>query len=119
MKIKITKLKEVENPRHPNNIEEGYTRVGTFINPPEIGQRFGLSGRSFGDYWSTSPVQEIIDENTFRTLNSVYRWEVFVEETISDAAEEGAKREYPHDTDRQLAYGKGFMDGFNKANETK
>lgn len=68
--VRITKLKEVENPRHPNNIPEGFEKEGPMIVPPEVGERFYVGSLS------TSPVQEILSGSTFRTLNSVYEWKV-------------------------------------------
>jgi len=60
MKIKITKLEELPDALHPNNISVGFEK--TFenngkINPPVVGERFypGDNG-----WWSTSGVQEII-----------------------------------------------------------
>jgi len=77
MRIKLTKLKEAPNPRHPNNIEEGFIGYGVFIKEPEVGKEFLLSHYN-GDLWRgfhTSVVQEIIDDSTFRTCNSIYKWE--------------------------------------------
>jgi hypothetical protein len=68
IEITLTKIKELEDATHPFNIEEGYSRRGELISEPEIGQRFYV-----GWNWSTSPVREIIDENTFKTLNSIYK----------------------------------------------
>lgn len=74
MKIKITKLKEAENPLHPKNIEEGYETIKTIepsmFREPVVGQCFMVGG------FRSSTVQEIIDKNTFRTYNSIYRWEI-------------------------------------------
>jgi len=71
--IVINKLKELPNPTHPNNIEVGYQRVGILseanFRQPKIGERFYVDY-----YWSTSVVTEIIDDNTFKTLNSIYKW---------------------------------------------
>lgn len=73
--IRLTKLKEVDNPRHPNNIPVGEVHEGEYITGPEIGSRFYC-----GHNWSTSKVQEVIDSRTFRTLNSIYKWEYINEE---------------------------------------
>ena len=70
MKIRITKLKELPDALHSFNIEEGFVTEGEFIENPEIGECFWV-----GDDWRTSWVHEIIDEHTFRTCNSIYRWE--------------------------------------------
>ena len=83
IKVRLTKLKEVDNPVHPKNIEEGWTRdfivsKGRF-KEPIIGECFYLN------IFLTSPVQEIIDETTFSTLNSVYKWEIIIEENEETA----------------------------------
>lgn len=80
MKIRIKKLQEVENPRHPFNIEVGFEKIFNSgdhfeFKEPELGKRFFASWS-----WSTSMVTEIIDSKTFKTLNSVYEWEVINEE---------------------------------------
>jgi hypothetical protein len=63
--------------KHPNGIDNGYTVIGTFNNPPTIGERFDIRGRHIGQYLSTSPVTEIVDEFTFKTANSVYKLNKF------------------------------------------
>jgi hypothetical protein len=70
MKIRLVKIKELENALHPNNIEVGFTKEGTLINEPKVGECFYV-----GFNWRTSTVQEVIDENTFRTYNSIYKIE--------------------------------------------
>lgn len=74
MKIRIKKLKEVDDPTHPNNIDEGFetTRImnDDYFKKPTIGERFYVG------WFSTSLVQEILTENTFKTLNSIYEWEI-------------------------------------------
>lgn len=73
-KVKLTKLKESDNPRHANNIEVGFEKTGKFIAPPQVGKPFWID-----TYWATSNVTEIIDEKTFRTLNSIYTYETWEE----------------------------------------
>lgn len=77
MIIKITKLQELPDAIHPNNISVGFEKKLYLDNnvTPIKGVRFPPMC-----YWSTSIVTEIIDENTFKTLNSVYRWEVLDED---------------------------------------
>lgn len=70
MRMQIKKIKETENPLHPNNIEEGFVRQGFFVEKPKVGEPFYV-----GWDWRTSKVQEIIDDKTFRTFNSIYEWE--------------------------------------------
>jgi hypothetical protein len=75
MTIKLTKLKELEDALHPNNIEEGNITIRNihkdFFTPPTLGERFYIGGG-----YSTSGVQEILSENTFRTYNSIYHWQI-------------------------------------------
>lgn len=75
MKIKLTKLKELPNALHPNNIEVGWSKEfempTEYWREPIVGQRFHASTS-----WSTSGVQEIINDNTFRTYSSIYQWEI-------------------------------------------
>jgi len=71
MNVLIRKLEEAENPLHPNNIEVGFEKIGKFVENPEIGKGFFV-----GYNWVTSRVTEIISENKFRTLNSIYEWKL-------------------------------------------
>ena len=70
VKIKLIKLEEVENPRHPHNIPTGHVVEGEFVNRPEVGECFWV-----GVGWRTSTVQEVFSEDTFRTYNSIYKVE--------------------------------------------
>ena len=74
MKVKLTKLRESDDPLHPGNIPEGYETTrslpSSLFKPPTVGERFNLQT------FSTSGVQEIINDNTFRTYNSIYKWEI-------------------------------------------
>lgn len=69
-KIKLTKLAEAPNPLHPNNIEVGFEKIGLNMGEPVVGEPYWV-----GMGWRTSPVVEIIDPTTFRTLNSIYKIE--------------------------------------------
>ena len=83
--IKLTKLSELEDAYHPNNIEEGFSIEGRFIHKPIVGNSFYLAvenavaGMIVHSAFRTSMVKEILDDNTFKTMNSVYSW-VEVEE---------------------------------------
>jgi len=68
-KIKLEKLSELPDAKHPNNIEVGHVTEGKFNGEPQIGEAFWV-----GFHWRTSVVTEIINENTFKTCNSIYRW---------------------------------------------
>ena len=74
MKVKLTKLEELKDALHPNNIEVGFETIRSVnkedFEEPQVGRRFNLRG------YSTSGVQEIIDKNTFRTYSSIYKWEI-------------------------------------------
>lgn len=78
MKIKIVKLKELEDAVHPNNIEEGSERVrkmpDDMFRKPEAGLMF------WAGTFRSSTVQEVIDDNTFKTQNSIYHWEILPED---------------------------------------
>lgn len=74
MKIKITKIRELENALHPNNIEVGSERIKEM--PDELFRRPQVGLPFYAGMFRTSVVQEIIDNNTFKTHNSVYRWEI-------------------------------------------
>lgn len=86
MRYKITKLKAVDNPKHGKfgygDLEDYYE--GIFVKEPTINERFNLLpihwSKSHLGGISTSPVTKIIDENTFETLNSVYRIDKIIEE---------------------------------------
>ena len=85
MRYKITKLKAVDNPKHGKfgygDLEDYYE--GFFTKPLTIGERFNLLPIHWGKPHlggiSTSLVTKIIDENTFETLNSVYRIDKIIE----------------------------------------
>ncbi len=80
-KYKITKLGNVDNPKHKNSNfgESKEFHVGYFVENPVIGQSFILIGFNYANQGIiTSKVTKIIDENTFETLNSVYKFEKLV-----------------------------------------
>lgn len=59
--------------KHPNGINEHYTAKGVMVDPPTVGKPFYVDRPS--GYFRTSPVTEIINPITFRTLNSTYKLE--------------------------------------------
>lgn len=85
VKIKLTKLSEAPDPLHPNNIKKGECRIGFIYEgqKPTVGKSFVLhsviekNGTPVhpGHWFYTSEVMEIIDDNTFQTLNSIYKIE--------------------------------------------
>jgi len=69
-KVRLTKLSDDKfNGFHPNNIQSGYIKEGLLFNKPLIGQSCIV-----GSFY-TSEITEIIDDNTFKTLNSTYKIE--------------------------------------------
>lgn len=78
MKVKLTKIKSLLEGSHPNNIEEGCVETGYATKEPTIGQSFYISDNS--KWFATSIVTKILDDNTFETMNSVYKWEEIKEQ---------------------------------------
>lgn len=80
MIYKVTKIGNVENPYHENSTfgESKPFHLGSFIREPEVGERFNLGYVDWQNKGiSTSPVVKIIDEKTFETLNSIYKYEFY------------------------------------------
>ena len=77
--VKVVKLSdEVFEGRHPNFVNKGYTVYGEMAESLEVGKWLWLNkarGDAYG-WFHTSVVTEIIDENTFRTRNSIYHIEI-------------------------------------------
>lgn len=68
--VRLTKISDdVFNRKHPNGIIEGIEIMGILAFPIEVGQNVVL------DNFYTSNVTEIINESTFKTLNSTYKIE--------------------------------------------
>lgn len=93
IKVKLTKVSELSDAMHPNNIPTGDTRIGyvrSELLAPMIGIRYGLESviekngesQSPNHWFMTSEVTEIIESNTFnktiqfKTLNSIYKVEI-------------------------------------------
>lgn len=71
-KVKLIKTKELEDAEVPNNKPEGYEKEGFMVEEPKVGDPF-LLVHSMSSVFRTSPVTEIIDADTFKTLNSIYK----------------------------------------------
>jgi len=78
-KIKLIKLKSLLDTPHPNNIEEGYKKIGYTNSIPKVGEVFYINTDK--GYFRTSTVVEVINETTFRTLNSIYQIIILTNET--------------------------------------
>ena len=51
-----------------------------FVGVPQVGKMFYMTNVSQGkrqstNFFKTSPVIEILSSNTFKTRNSIYKWE--------------------------------------------
>jgi len=79
--IKLTKIEDFTNGEHKNNINKGYTKKGLELKLPTIGEPYILESRK---YFSTSKVLEILDDTTFKTINSIYKIEVLDHLTIKE-----------------------------------
>lgn len=66
--ITLTKLKELEDAKYPHNIPEGHVIRGWLMKEPEIGKRFPVNS-----FCSTSSITELLENDTFKTLNSIYQ----------------------------------------------
>lgn len=66
--VKITKISDERfNNNHPNNINEGYIKIGFLLDDIKLFESIHIG------CLRTSYVEEILDENTFRTHNSIYK----------------------------------------------
>lgn len=75
MKYKLVKLKDEKfNGLHPNGIFEGDTRIGHISKKPIVGERyhFGTGLDHPKNHLWTSTVIELLNDNKFRTRNSIY-----------------------------------------------
>jgi len=72
---------------HPNGIDNGKVIEGIIHAMPTIGERFNVQRLPirFSNAFSTSPVTAIINETTFRTLNSVYTFEIIEQDTSNES----------------------------------
>ena len=83
--VKLTKLEELPDALHPNNQPTGRIVFGAFVKKPTRGESFyliGISTRSGQRGYITSTVQEILNETTFKTYNSIYKLEFIKPEHI-------------------------------------
>lgn len=77
MKVRIQKLETLPDATHPNNIPIGYDVIRStpdeFFRPPTVGERFNVG------FFSSSGVQEILSEDTFKTHSSIYKWTIITD----------------------------------------
>lgn len=73
---KLTKVSDDKfKGSHPNKINKDYSITGYFEKSPIIGESFRIIGKGLRNSLITSVVIEIVNEETFRTLNSTYKLE--------------------------------------------
>lgn len=72
-KISDDCLKELGIP-HENDINEGFTFVGSFNEKPTVDTSFYILDKDLV-LFITSKITKIIDSETFKTLNSTYKIE--------------------------------------------
>jgi len=77
--IRLIKLEDSEKPKyapnHPRYIKTGLIAEGLMLRPVTVGQSFYVDYPHTKNHFHTSVVQEILSENTFKTMNSIYKWE--------------------------------------------
>jgi len=78
MKVQLTKISDDKfEGNHPKGIYKGYNVTGDVKSEPVVGQSFIVRGQTVENWLITSEVTEVFPEtNTFKTLNSTYKWEV-------------------------------------------
>lgn len=85
MKILIKKIETLENAPHPNACLPADYETIRETNPdmfslPKVGESFTVMGP--GGWFTSSTVTEILEENEtsgkFKTLNSIYYWEILL-----------------------------------------
>jgi hypothetical protein len=74
--IKIIKIQEPDNALHKNHIPTGFEEIGKFVSLPKVGEPFYMLPS-----FRTSTVQEVLSKNTFRTHNSIYRFELLTNQS--------------------------------------
>ena len=77
--IKLTKINDDKfKGHHPNQINEGFSIIGTITNNVSVGDALFLvtpEDKRY-HYFHTSVITEIIDESKFKTFNSTYEVEI-------------------------------------------
>ena len=84
--VKITKISDLKfKGNHPNNVYEGHSQIGRLVDFSED-NRCNVIGKGINDFLSTSMVVKINDDNTFETINSIYKLELhsLPEEVIAE-----------------------------------
>ena len=96
----LTKLQHTEKPiRRSPPIEIGFKAEGKMVRPLRVGESFYLNNLGEKNHFHTIVVQEILSENTFRTLNSMYKLEIIkawyrIQKTICKSNQGGNKNSF-------------------------
>lgn len=78
-KIRLYKISDdVFEGKHPNDIGAGFEIIGHVVTPLEVGGALFIDHctHRMYEWFHTSTITEIIDEQTFKTLNSTYKIEI-------------------------------------------
>lgn len=70
--VNLEKIEELGNAKHKGNIDVNSIMSGELLAEPEVGACCVVLMEN-QHYFRTSRVYEIIDNNTFKTCNSIYR----------------------------------------------
>ncbi len=70
--VKLVKLKHSEDTKYPL-IEEGFSISGFILRSPEVGLTFTILDEDGNLIFRSSPVIEILSEDSLRTNNSIYQ----------------------------------------------
>lgn len=73
-KVRLIKIKELEDAHRPNNIEVNFSTEGILMFEPVVGQSVFINEDS-KHMFATSKVTEVINKCVFKTLNSMYKIE--------------------------------------------
>ncbi len=78
--VRVTKMGDGDSakypPGHSRHIKVGNVYQGLLLRPVKVGESFYVDYPNAPNHMHTSVVQEILSENTFRTMNSIYKWEI-------------------------------------------
>lgn len=76
MKVRLTKLKDLAfEGEHPRGINEGSVREGLMVKLPIVGEPVWLFS-GFHPIFHTSTVVHVYADQTFKTFNSLYKYEI-------------------------------------------
>lgn len=72
MEVKLTKIEELEEAQHSNKNIIDFPYIGEEFKSPKIGECYSVLGmRGI----RTSTITELLEDNKFKTINSIYQIE--------------------------------------------